>query len=137
MYSKHYIDQTNEIFNFMKSKGISDNIYSILLYRFIEKKIGYHHCSCNKCQVVVDPEGNIGPCHSFLGNKSFFPGNINDNFDLKKIDIFNTWIKTGSYTIRQCKDCIGIGVCRGGCRYVSQVINGDANNVDIRFCKNI
>ena len=126
-----------KLFNFMKSKGISDNIYSVLLHRFIEKKCGYHHCACCKYQIVVDPDGNIGPCQLFLGNKLFFPGNIINNFDLLKINLFNTWVKTGSYSIKNCENCLGIGICRGGCRYVSQIINGTTDDVDIRFCKNM
>ncbi len=126
-----------ELFDFMKSKGISDNIFSTLLYRFVEKKIGYYHCPCSKSQIVVDPDGNIGPCHSFIGNINFFPGNIYDNYDLSKISLFNDWIKTSSYSIKQCKNCIGIGLCRGGCRYVAKLTKGNIRNVDERICLNI
>ncbi|MDD3178227.1 MAG: radical SAM protein [Candidatus ainarchaeum sp.] len=120
---------------FTRKHGVFDNFYSILLYRFINQKIGYHHCPCNKCQIVVDPTGNIGPCQSFLGDLNYFPGNIYNNYDLDKIDLFKNWVRIGSYVLPECKNCIGIGLCRGGCRYVSQKINHCPDGVDIRFCK--
>ncbi len=81
-------------------------------------------CGCGNEYVAVTPNGDIYPCHQFVGQDEFKMGNLNNN-------TFNQEIKSkfssnNIYSKDECKKCWAKYFCSGGC---------SANNLN--FEKNI
>ena len=70
-------------------------------------------CSCGNEYVAVTPNGDIFPCHQFVGNSNFKMGNINNsNIDHK---IKKTFSNANIYSKESCKNCWAKFFCSGGC----------------------
>lgn len=70
-------------------------------------------CGCGNEYIAVTPEGDIYPCHQFVGEEQFKMGNVLDktlNMEMK-----NQFAKTNVYSKDDCKDCWAKFYCSGGC----------------------
>ncbi len=80
-------------------------------------------CGAGTEYVAVSPEGDIYPCHQFVGNKDFMIGNLNDEkFENK---LFNTFNKAHIYNKTECFNCWAKFYCSGGCHANAWNTNGD------------
>lgn len=80
-------------------------------------------CGAGHEYVAVTPDGEIYPCHQFVGNKDFLMGNIYDeNIDK---EISNTFRKAHIYNKPKCKNCWARFYCSGGCQANNFNFNGD------------
>lgn len=79
-------------------------------------------CGAGKDYVAVTPEGDIYPCHQFVGNEAFKMGDVNQgitNGEIKKIfDAGNLLEK------EDCKTCWAKYFCGGGCHANAYNFNG-------------
>lgn len=81
-------------------------------------------CGCGNEYVSITPDGDIYPCHQFVGHKEWKMGNIEDgsfNSELKA-----QFAKANIYEKEECKKCWARFYCSGGC---------NANNFE--YSKNI
>lgn len=70
-------------------------------------------CSCGNEYIAVTPEGDIFPCHQFVGEDSWKMGNVLDgSFDWDKKHEFAL---ANIYSKPVCKDCWAKFYCSGGC----------------------
>ena len=70
-------------------------------------------CGCGNEYVAVTPEGDVYPCHQFVGMEDWKMGSVLDqSLDLEKKDYF---AKTNVYTKEDCKNCWAKFYCSGGC----------------------
>lgn len=80
-------------------------------------------CGAGCEYVAVTPEGDIYPCHQFVGNPDYLMGNINDGtFDMSISDRFSA---LNIYTREDCKHCWARFYCSGGCSASNLLVNGD------------
>ena len=80
-------------------------------------------CGAGCEYVAVTPEGDIYPCHQFVGNPEYLMGNINDGtFDMSISDRFSA---LNIYTREDCKHCWARFYCSGGCSASNLLVNGD------------
>jgi uncharacterized protein len=80
-------------------------------------------CGAGTEYVAVSPEGDIYPCHQFVGNRDFVLGNLYDgHFENKKYDEFN---KAHIYNKEKCRGCWAKFYCSGGCHANAYHMNGD------------
>lgn len=80
-------------------------------------------CGCGNEYIAVTPNGDIYPCHQFVGDKKFKMGNLkenNFNNDLK-LD----FSRTNIYTKPDCKNCWAKFYCSGGCAANSNKYEND------------
>ncbi len=65
---------------------------------------------------VIDPDGNIGRCWSFVGNESHSVGNVNSN-GFYKDNGETHWLESGFIRVKKCIDsnCPIVPICGGGC----------------------
>ncbi len=83
-------------------------------------------CGAGCEYVAVTPEGDIYPCHQFVGNKDFCIGNVMDGtYDNEKTTAF---ANTNVYTKEKCKQCWAKFYCSGGCHANAYQFGGDINN---------
>lgn len=80
-------------------------------------------CSCGNEYVAVTPQGDIFPCHQFVGTDSWKMGSVLDGtFDVKMKDDFS---KANIYSKHDCKNCWAKFYCSGGCNANSWQYEGD------------
>lgn len=80
-------------------------------------------CGCGNDYVAVDPNGNIYPCHQFVGIEKWKMGNLYDgsfNEDIKSL-----FAATHVYSKEGCRDCWAKFFCSGGCNANSFIYEGD------------
>lgn len=102
----------------------------LIAYRKAGKRINFFHfmidldqgpcvikrlkgCGCGNEYVAVTPDGDIFPCHQFVGNDQWKMGNVMDgsfNFPMKA-----DFAEANIYHKPLCKDCWAKFFCSGGC----------------------
>ena len=80
-------------------------------------------CGAGCEYVAVTPDGDIYPCHQFVGKEEYRMGSIlTDEFNM---DIANTFAGLNIYTREDCQDCWARFYCSGGCSAANLNANGD------------
>lgn len=80
-------------------------------------------CGAGTEYVAVSPEGDVYPCHQFVGNEEFKLGNVSDSvFENKLFDRFN---RAHIYNKEACQECWAKFYCSGGCHANAYHSNGD------------
>ena len=80
-------------------------------------------CGCGNEYVAVTPEGDVYPCHQFVGMEDWKMGSVLDqSLDMAKKDYF---AKTNVYTKEDCRNCWAKFYCSGGCNANSLQYAGD------------
>lgn len=80
-------------------------------------------CGAGHEYIAVTPDGEIYPCHQFVGNKDFLLGTIFDD-DLRE-DIIDDFKKAHIYNKPKCRNCWARFYCSGGCQANNFNFNGD------------
>ena len=70
-------------------------------------------CGSGTEYMAVTPEGELYPCHQFVGNEKFCLGNIWDG--VKNVSVQNEFRGCNAYTRPECNDCWARLYCSGGC----------------------
>lgn len=80
-------------------------------------------CGCGNEYVAITPDGDIYPCHQFVGNEEWKMGNIlTGEFDNAKKDLFS---RAHIYNKPECKECWAKFYCSGGCNANNALYNKD------------
>lgn len=80
-------------------------------------------CGAGTEYIAVSPDGDIYPCHQFVGESEFVLGNVNnDDFENHLFDKFN---KAHIYNKETCMSCWAKFYCSGGCHANALHSNGD------------
>lgn len=80
-------------------------------------------CGCGNEYIAVTPEGDLFPCHQFVGADQWKMGNVLDgsfNQEMK-----NDFALANIYTKPACKDCWAKFYCSGGCNANNWQYEGD------------
>ncbi len=83
-------------------------------------------CGCGNEYIAVSPDGDIYPCHQFVGIEQFKMGNVCDgsfNYDIKA-----DFAKAHVYTKPECVKCWAKFYCSGGCNANNYLYAGDIHN---------
>lgn len=81
-------------------------------------------CGAGHEYVAITPEGDIYPCHQFIGNENFKLGNLSSDEELNA-DIVDKFRNAHIYTKPECKECWARFYCSGGCQANNYNFNGD------------
>ncbi|HHV59565.1 MAG TPA: thioether cross-link-forming SCIFF peptide maturase [Clostridiaceae bacterium] len=82
-------------------------------------------CGSGHEYLAITPEGDIYPCHQFVGKPEFKMGNIMDG-SINEI-ISDTFKKSNVYSRPECQKCWAKFYCSGGCAANSYQFNEDIN----------
>ena len=70
-------------------------------------------CGCGNEYVAVTPDGDIYPCHQFVGMEEFKMGSVLD--DTLNTEMKDEFARANVYTKEECKTCWAKFYCSGGC----------------------
>lgn len=109
-----YLTLSKEILN-QREKGNRFNFFHFMLDLdqgpcAIKRLRG---CGCGNEYVAVTPDGDIYPCHQFVGMEDWKMGSVYDksiNLEMK-----DSFARANVYGKEECKDCWAKFYCSGGC----------------------
>ncbi len=83
-------------------------------------------CGAGYEYVAVTPDGDIYPCHQFVGKDEFKQGSVLDqSFNM---DIAQTFVGMNIYSRPKCQKCWAKFYCSGGCSAANYNMNHDMND---------
>ena len=80
-------------------------------------------CGAGCEYVAITPEGDIYPCHQFVGNEEYKLGNLYE--DTFNMDLSHRFGELNVYTRPDCQQCWARFYCSGGCSASNLLVNGD------------
>lgn len=121
-------------FRIARARGIYEDRMMRRVKNFIDKTPVLSDCGGCGLQVVVSPDGKIGVCQAFCGQKEFFVSEPLETFEPESHPFWKQWRKRSPFSHEACQNCIAFGNCGGGCPYNAYKVSGDINALDERYC---
>ena len=84
-------------------------------------------CGAGNEYLAITPNGDIYPCHQFVGNDDFKLANIMDEEVIIPKEITDTFRDAHVYSKEDCKKCWNKFYCSGGCHANAINFNNDIN----------
>ncbi|WRS28249.1 thioether cross-link-forming SCIFF peptide maturase [Oscillospiraceae bacterium MB08-C2-2] len=80
-------------------------------------------CGCGNEYIAVTPDGDIYPCHQFIGHDQWKMGSLLDG--TLDLDMKERFSKTSVYQKQDCQQCWAKFYCSGGCNANNMQYEGD------------
>ncbi len=90
-------------------------------------------CGAGCEYLAVTPDGDIYPCHQFVGHEEYKMGNVADG-EISS-EIRETFENCNVYTKPSCRDCFAKFYCSGGCMANACLLCGDINTPHELSCE--
>lgn len=133
-YSQEVAIQLVNCYRVAREKGVYEDRIMRRVKNFIEKTPVLSDCGGCGLQIVVSPDGQIGVCQAFCGSKKYFVSESMESFEPTEHQFWKEWRNRSPLSMEECKSCIALGNCGGGCPYNAYKIKGSINALDERFC---
>jgi uncharacterized protein len=134
-YAKKATDSIIACYQIAREKGIYEDRIMRKVNAFITKSLHLADCGGYGNQIVIAPNGRIGPCHGFMSSERYWPGHVdNQSFNPFEDTVFVEWSKRSPFNISKCHSCYAIGICGGGCAYNAELKHGNIWDIDSNFC---
>ena len=91
-----------------------------------------HPCGAGLGLVAVSTEGDVSPCHRFVGSREHTLGNLDDGLDAPRRQAFLESVHISQKT--ECASCFARPHCSGGCYHEAHVRYGDAAAPNLHYC---
>ena len=84
-------------------------------------------CGVGTEYLAVTPNGELYPCHQFVGDEKFLLGDIWSG--IKNSAVIEQFEKCNVYSHKECKDCFAKLYCSGGCAANAYHTTGTVNGI--------
>ena len=84
-------------------------------------------CGSGTEYLAVTPEGDLYPCHQFVGNEEYYMGNVSQG--VTNTALREKFAECNIYTRPACADCWAKLYCAGGCAANAYHATGSINGV--------
>lgn len=133
-YAEIVAQELIESFKVARAMGLYEDRMMRRVKNFIDKEPVFSDCGGCGLQIVVSPDGKIGVCQAFCGEKKFFVTEPFETFEPETHPFWKQWRRRSPFSNETCKSCIALGNCGGGCPYNSYRKKGTIDALDERFC---
>jgi uncharacterized protein len=124
-----------EAYRRLRARGMIEGLAARRLMQMARGIFHHRDCSAVGGQFVVAPDGAVGPCHSMVGERGDFAGDIRDpDLDPDRMPAFQKWHQRQPVNMPECHGCSAIGICGGGCPYNALIRSGSIWNKDPQQC---
>jgi uncharacterized protein len=139
------VHQLISAFERLRKVGIYEDRMMRRVRPFVNQKPHFKDCMGVGGQIVVTPNGRVGPCQAFFGieEDKYFPLNVKQLAKLRNSlsssniysdQLFDEWRYRFPFNMEGCINCFAISVCGGGCPYAAAVTHGSIWKIDDRIC---
>jgi uncharacterized protein len=108
-----------------------------IMYYFISRRHTLYHCNAGTNLLAVTAEGDVYPCHRFVGVEEFNMGNVRDA-GLRTSERFRAiraqFIESTVDNRPGCRECWARYLCGGSCAKYAHAEHGDINPPVERHC---
>lgn len=121
-------------FRILRQNGVYEDRVLRRLKHLINKTVYLKDCAGCGNQIVVLPNGEVGPCHGFAGTKEYFDSTV-DDLDFMNSDVMKRWNQLSPINKKECVDsnCPFLLICGNSCPYYSKITRGSLDAVDDRM----
>ena len=84
-------------------------------------------CGVGTEYLAVTPNGELYPCHQFVGNEQFLMGDV--IYGITNVALYNKFLHTGIHSRSDCESCWARFYCSGGCSANAWNSSGDINGI--------
>jgi uncharacterized protein len=107
-----------------------------ILRSLVTKTKKVNCCSAGREYVAITADGDVYPCHGFVGIDEFKMGNVHeDDFPGTSYnDIRSIFNNLNVYTSEECSSCWARFLCGGDCAFYSYIYNNDLSKPTKRRC---
>jgi uncharacterized protein len=133
-YAEIVAQELIESFRVARAMGVYEDRMMRRVKNFLNKEPVFSDCGGCGLQMVVSPDGKIGVCQAFCGEKEFFVTEPFEMFEPESHPFWKRWRRRSPLTNETCKNCIALGNCGGGCPYNAYRVKGSIDALDERFC---
>lgn len=93
-------------------------------------------CGAGHEYVAISPEGDLYPCHQFVGQEQYKMGSLLGNDGVKlNAGVVQAFRSAHIYAKPACRECWARFDCSGGCHAANTAFTGDLTQVYILGCK--
>lgn len=126
-----------ELLQMIKNRENLQKIQNSKLFTYLtkiqDKSKSYFPCGVGRTFVGISINGDIFPCHRFVGDENHKLGNINDDHVDRSM-----YSKSYTKTHPVCSNCWAKYFCGGGgCIQDNEITNGNVKNLNTKFCTNL
>jgi uncharacterized protein len=86
-------------------------------------------CGAGHEYVAISPEGEIYPCHQFVGQEKYRLGSLYDSGSYLKEELVHKFRKAHVYAKEECSGCWARYSCSGGCHAANVAFSGELTKV--------
>jgi uncharacterized protein len=130
-------DEYNRLFGIMTEKKQEFNFFHFCIDLHnapcILKRL--RGCGAGNEYIAVAPDGNIFPCHRYVGIDEWKMGNISNNNNSMNLEIKTYFSGIHIYAKEKCRECWARFYCGGGCNAEFYLFEGDAGKPSEVFCE--
>jgi uncharacterized protein len=132
-YAELVTEKLISCFKICRDKGIYEDRIMRKVNAFVSGYPYIYDCGAPGDQLVVSPDGMVGVCQAYCGNKKNF---VSMNEIVKPADhpIWSEWRFRSPLYQDQCYSCIALSICGGGCPYNAELKSGSIWGIDEAFC---
>ena len=113
--------------------------YTRVIASILTKRRSKSHCDAGVGYMAVSADGNLYPCHRFIGIKKLNSGNISELSSKQIIEYATSYNKqlgdSPGYRNNECIDCSFAFLCGGGCAYHSYLKHNDLYKISLNDCQ--
>lgn len=132
-YAKLVTQKLINCFKICRDKGIYEDRIMRKVDAFVNGYPYTYDCGAPGDQFVISPEGLVGVCQAYCGDKKYFV-QMDEIDSPKSQQIWKDWRSRSPLYQSQCYQCISLGICGGGCPYNAELKTGSIWGIDETFC---
>ncbi len=136
--SRRVTEKIIKAYEIFRRYGVYEDRITRKIRAFVDEQPWIFDCAGYGGQMAICADGVIGPCHIAAEAHRFIWGHIDEDDIAERIEgssLTREWCRRSPLLMEECSDCIGLGICGGGCADEAFVKGGSISALDRAFCE--